>query len=345
MPTLKDIAIRAKVDPSTVSRVLNGAAEARIHPRTRSRILSIASDLDYRGNFQARSLRRGKTGMVGLLIPETYDPILSQYQHLLEDGLRQRSLEPFVVRVGWSPDREQHQIDLLRRGMVDGLIVLSAKQSLIATYRDLREKGIALMLRVPHMRGFEGFDGCLHIDIAEGFRRLAEHMIDGGCRRVGVLGGRVAMELAAGTEHRAAAVAFNEALRQRGLTPDPTLGFPVTQTVEDHKPMSDQIAAWLSGVPGGIDGLIVTNHRELLAVWRAIRLAGLRVPRDLKLASLGDSDITRLWEPPITVWDLPIAETCKALIVGLLRQLASSDDAPDAVSTRGHLIARETTAA
>ena len=346
LATLKDIAARAAVDPSTVSRVFNNSPGARVSPETHRRILEIAREVGYRGNLQARALRTGKTGMIGLVFPETDDPILAQYHRLLEQRLRVHGHEPLVIRTGWFPeagaDEKPRHFDLLHQGVVDGMICLHARSSEMGAYEELRGRGLPLALRAIDEAGFDRYPGAVCLGAPEGFYRLARHLAERGCRHVGVVGGTLAREVAAGREGRPEAGQFARALGENGLRPDAELAFPIRFDADDHLVTSDALATWLRETPR-IDGIIASSHRELLALWRAIRVAGRRVPDDLMLATLGDSDLTRLWEPSITVWNPPITRVCNALVHALVRQLERPGQIPDAVVFRADLIEREST--
>lgn len=70
--SLKDVAARAGVSARTVSNVVNGSA--RVAPETRRRVQEAIEELGYRPNLAARSLRAGRTGIIGLAIPELHSP-------------------------------------------------------------------------------------------------------------------------------------------------------------------------------------------------------------------------------------------------------------------------------
>ena len=243
---------------------------------------------------------------------------------------------------GGGPGGGRGHFDLLHQGAVDGLICLHARAAEMDAYEELRGRGLPLALRAIDDAGFESYPGSVCLAAPEGFYRLARHLGERGCRHVGVVGGTLAREVAAGREERPETRQFARALREAGLRQDPAHAFPIRFDADDHLVTSDALATWLRETPR-IDGLIASSHRELLALWRAIRVAGRRVPDDLMLATLGDSDLTRLWEPAITVWNPPITRICNALVHSLVRQLERPGNIPDAVVFRAELVEREST--
>ena len=341
MPTLRDIADRARVNPSTVSRVFNNTSTARISDATRARVMKIAEELGYRGNHQARVLQSGKTGMVGLVIPETAGPIFAKHQQNIELGLEAAGLRPLLTHTGWSAAREREHLDLLRQGMVDGLICLFGYSENLETYREIRRVGLPLMLRLKHTHDIKDEPGTVAIDFPHGIRQLTLHLLEQGARRIAVVGGGLARTLRDGLHAAAEAGAFTAAMQEHGLEPDPDLMFPVRPDMQDHLVMSDQLIDWLDERRGRIDAILVPSHNDLLGIWRAVRTLGLRVPEDLLMAAAGESDSTRLWQPAITAWRSPIAEVCSALVGGLVSQLAPPHTPPPAVAFAGELIIRE----
>ena len=76
--TLKNIALKAKVDPSTVSRVLSQNPNQRVSSKTKNKILEVAKGLDYQPNISARSLRVSKTFSIGIVVPQLDNPVFAE---------------------------------------------------------------------------------------------------------------------------------------------------------------------------------------------------------------------------------------------------------------------------
>src|ERR1700747_1622332 len=123
---LKDVALHAGVDASTVSRVLRGDPRKPAKPETRDRILQVARDLGYRPNGVARSLRTRKTEAIGLVIPDASNPGFAEIFKGVQAATAEAGWHVIVVE-GRPPSRPDLRWDrLVFEGRVDGVLVLVA---------------------------------------------------------------------------------------------------------------------------------------------------------------------------------------------------------------------------
>lgn len=120
--TLADVAARAHVDPSVVSKVVSGDPALRIRRETRRRVLAAVRETDYRPNALARSLRSARAGMLGLFVPDFTDPGCAR----IVKGAEAASAELGMVLVTGSATGPglRRYVDLLGHGRVDGLLLV-----------------------------------------------------------------------------------------------------------------------------------------------------------------------------------------------------------------------------
>lgn len=187
MTTLKDVAKAVGCDVSTVSRVLNGRPN-RVSGENRSRIREAAHRLGYVANRTASSLASGATRTVGLLIPNVFDGVYAEYIETLDLELSAAgyALRPFICHN--RPEKENTALDALLHHEVDAMIAMYHNaERCAAQYEVIRRNGLPLVFRsnVPEVDGV--FD-CVLLDIDAGYRALAEHLIECGCRKIGVVG-------------------------------------------------------------------------------------------------------------------------------------------------------------
>ncbi len=123
MVTIKDIAKAAGVSPSTVSRALNDSP--LIRESTKERIKRLAAELGYERNELARSLVKGRTRALGLLVPDITNPFFAEITKGVEDAARSRGYGVILCNTGDDPQRELDYGLLLRRKRVDGQIITS----------------------------------------------------------------------------------------------------------------------------------------------------------------------------------------------------------------------------
>ena len=125
--TIYDIAKRAGASPSTVSSALNGTWKARrIREDTVKRIKAIAADLGYSVNLQARGLRKAKSGLVGMILPEHDNRFFSQLSQTFTVETRKRGLCPVIVSTRRDPNEEAKTVSNLISYAIESLIIVGA---------------------------------------------------------------------------------------------------------------------------------------------------------------------------------------------------------------------------
>lgn len=124
--TLADVAARAHVDPSVVSKVVSGDAALRIRPETRRRVLAAVRDTGYRPNLLARSLRSARSGMLGVFVPDFADPASARVVTGAESAAAELDL-PLVTGSATGTGLRRY-VELLGRGRVDGLLLVRDEQ-------------------------------------------------------------------------------------------------------------------------------------------------------------------------------------------------------------------------
>jgi LacI family fructose operon transcriptional repressor len=126
-PTIKDIARLAEASPSTVSAVLSGTWQSRrISEATAERVRLVASEQGFSVNRQARGLRRGRSDMVGLILPMHDNRFFAATAQSFEAEARARNLCPVVVSTLRDPEEEIRTVERLISYSVDSLVIAGA---------------------------------------------------------------------------------------------------------------------------------------------------------------------------------------------------------------------------
>lgn len=338
MITLKDVARHSGCDVSTVSRVLNDRP-CRVGDEARGRIRETALRLGYVPNRTASSLVSGRTRTIGLLVPNVFDGVFAEYIEALDLELTGQgyALRPFICHN--RPEKEDAALDSLLHNEIDAMIAMFHNDLGIARYEQIRRHGKPLIFRCPEAKKLEEFD-TVQLDLGEGCRRLAGHLADCGCRRIGFVGGGVAQALAR-NETGGSAEQFRSALRDAGLPPPSARNAVVCDDSQEaaHAALLDR----LRREPGCFDGVIVHNINKVFGACRAIRDAGLSIPREMKVATISDLPLCRMAPEPLTVWAQPIPEICHALVELTLERLRHPDAPCRHVTIHSELLIREST--
>jgi LacI family transcriptional regulator, fructose operon transcriptional repressor len=125
--TIYDLSIKSGASASTVSAVLNGTwRKRRISEETAKRIISLAEELRYTANQQARALRSSRSGLAGLLLPVYDTRFFSSMAQTFEAQARQRGLLPVVVSGRRDPEEERRVVESLVAYSIDSLFIAGA---------------------------------------------------------------------------------------------------------------------------------------------------------------------------------------------------------------------------
>ena len=121
-PTISDVAKAAKTGKTSISRYLNGEKHL-LSEALLARIEKAIADLDYRPSLMARSLKRGRTRLIGLIIADITNPYSVDVLSGIEAACRDKGFTPLVCNTNNEVNQEQHYLDLLRSYQVEGIVV------------------------------------------------------------------------------------------------------------------------------------------------------------------------------------------------------------------------------
>lgn len=213
--TLSSIAKRVGVDISLVSRVIRGDELARISDEKRRRILEIAEAEGYRPNRVGRSLKTGRTNVLGVLTPDITNPFYSLLFRGIEAVAMERGYNTILCNTDDNPDRSREIMKALSEGHVDALFVCSARSG-DTSIEWLRRSGLRYVL-VNRWAGRDD-DPWVGPDDFEIGRIGAEHLIALGHRRIAFVLGD--MEV---WNHQRRLAGFLKALDDHAMAPDQSL--------------------------------------------------------------------------------------------------------------------------
>jgi LacI family transcriptional regulator len=213
--TLKQLATRAHVHPSTVSRVANHDPGLRIGPATRQRIEALLRETEYRPNGVARGLKLAQTLALAVVIPDITNPFFAALFRGVEDGATPRGYNVLLCNTDGSPERQRSHLHSLHARRVDGVILASSFLK-DPTVRWLRQQHVPYVL--VNRFSDEDQDPFVGSDDLVGARVATAHLAQLGHRRIGHLAGKPTVST--GVMRRRG---YLSALSDAGLTPDPHL--------------------------------------------------------------------------------------------------------------------------
>lgn len=341
--TLRDIADRAGVAVSTVSRVLNDPASTGATTPARKRILAVAQELNYQPHAGAQALKRGFTGTVGLLVPNL-NADFQAYIQGIENELASHDLRivPFVTRL--SARREKQHLSMLPGRMVDAMIGLHYMAENEPVYRDLRKRGYRLIFRVIDDSLAEVDYDCVGINIGQGAGQLFKHLFQQGYRKIGFVGGLASHDIRDGRFEYGHAQSYKLGHDEVGLAIDPTRAIPVEETQHLAAHTYQAVHAALRENPENFDALIVQANDKLIGTLHAVEELGLSVPGDLGIATIGVESNPECEFLGITLWAQPAEAICTSLAALLTKRLNGEQDGPiEKIYHESKLIVRPST--
>ena len=285
---LKDVAARAGVSIRTVSNVVSGSGP--VAEETRARVQAALDELDYRPNVAARNLRAGRTGLIGLAIPELYSPYFGELAGLIVEAAQQRSWTVVIDQTFGDPEAERRLFEGTGGRLVDGLIISPwalGPEELTARARNTPV--VLLGERHPH-----GLADRVAVDNVLAADEATSHLLEAGCRRIAAVG--VQPHLHNDTA-RQRLEGYHQALRRAGLPADPALERPVKAL---HR--EDGARAMTSVLDEGVrpDAVFAFSDELALGALHVAHKHGLRVPEDLAIVGFDGIEDARYAHPPLT---------------------------------------------
>ena len=277
--TLKDVAERAGVSRSAVSRTYTEGAS--VSAKTREKVQKAAIELGYSPNVLASSLTTGRTKLIGLVSDNFHNPIFLQVFDLFTRRLQEKGLRPLLVNLSQETNPE-NSVRMLRQYSVDAVIVASSTLPVSFAQR-FHEAG----MRVVHSFGRHTRNPNIHIvgidNIAAG-RLAAKTLIGRGYRRIHMLAGP---ETATSTQDRLKGF-LNVASKSRGVTA--THSFAEAYSFDAGR---KEMTRLLETPPA--EAYFCGDDVLSVGALSAAQSAGLSVPDDFGILGLNDMEMAG-WE-------------------------------------------------
>jgi LacI family transcriptional regulator len=326
-PTMHDVAARAGVALSSVSRALGNHPD--VSKRMRRRVLEAAAELGYEPNFLAQSLRTGNTQTIGFVVRDIANPFLAAIANGAEKYLRERGYVILLVNSDGDPDLDAEHINVLRRRRVDGLILNMVDEQHQPTLDAIAslESPIALVDReVPDLAA-----SVVLCDHYSGVKAATADLTEHGHRRIALISGpqnvRPVRERIRG---------MTDALAARGIEQDPALlglgPFAGTFAYDQMNAMLDAADPPTAVLTGGV--------QVTLGAMRALAHRQLVAGRDIGFVALDELDLLEIVQPAVSV----VARDPQRMGAEAARLLlaAAAGEAPERVTLPTEYHARST---
>ncbi|NLL09128.1 MAG: LacI family transcriptional regulator, partial [Firmicutes bacterium] len=194
MPTIRDVAEKAGVSVTTVSRVLNN--RGYISEATRKKVYKAMEELDYQPNEVARSLFRKRSNIIGLIVPTVAHPFFAELTAYVETYAYARGYKVLICNSQLDASKEQEYVGMLRRNQVDGIIMASHTLE-VEEYKKLNLPVVTferfISNRIPYVTS----------DNYQGGKLAVELLLERGCKMIAHMCGSLHLDMLANQRHRA----------------------------------------------------------------------------------------------------------------------------------------------
>jgi DNA-binding LacI/PurR family transcriptional regulator len=283
-PTIIDVAHRAGVSKSTVSRVLQGN-DTLVSSEAQAAVWKAVKELGYERNAIARSLRTDRTSMMMLVTPDITNPFWPEVARGLQDTVERAGYSVVLANSDWDAERERQFLQTLRRNRFDALVInptAVSNQELLANRIPTVILGLGNQFPDLDVVGSDSFSGTL---------QAFNHLYDLGHRRIGFIWG----------QHRSGWAqtrldGYLEFLRQHNL--------PQDERYVIEAPFDLAGGHWalrqLLGLPERPTALFASNDILAIGAMQAAREAGVSIPGDLSIVGMDDIYAAAMTTPPLT---------------------------------------------
>lgn len=323
--SIKDIARKASVSPSTVSRALHH--HPRISEETGERIRLLAQEMGYSPSLPARSLVTRHTATIGLVITHAADPFLGRLVIGVEETARSNGYSVFLCSSYRDADREEEVIRSFYERRVTGVIVTGSQ--IDAGYLQLRERFPLPIVLV----NFSAYPHSVSTDNQAGARQAVEHLVQLGHRRIAYVANRRSQ----GTNFDRF-TGYKAVLARYDIPPEKRLLVEGDGTLAGGVQAMQQLLA-LSQPPSAV---FCFNDMTAMGVLHALDQAGLQVPRDCSVIGFDNLELASYYCPPLTTVHQPSYHLGQRAMRMLLKLIQDGDDVQAEVLP-AELIVRGTT--
>lgn len=285
MSTIDDVAKRAGVSKSSVSRVLNGNFEY-MSAGMREKIEKAIEELNYKPNSVAQSLKKKETRIIGLVLADL-NAFWSEAMKGVQEECSRHGYGLMISVSSWDVEKDLENIHMMKSKQVDGLIVSVIGQQ--PAYEMLKSLNIPFVFADSSIDDFEA-DKVMSDSVA-GAKQAMEYLIGLGHRRIATM--LFPLENAV---RRDRLDGYKQALLEHGIPVDESL----IKICKAGKGTNVDAAVELMKMPDRPSAIFTTNMHLTLDALKAARIAGLSIPNDISIVGYDDSEWAPLLDPPLT---------------------------------------------
>ena len=321
-PTVIDVAQRAHVGASTVSRFLRGV---RVRPEVAERVAKAVEALGYHPDETARTLRGGRSRTIGVVLPKVSNVFFSQAVQVMEEEARKRGCAVILFTHQDRISEQQEHLKALRRYRVDGVIITAVAGT---TLRDIR----AVLLEVPIV----AFDSVFSKEIdtvvlrnREAGRIATDHLLRHGYKNVACVTGKPEVY-----SFKERSEGYKDAMTTKRLKPN-------LLTAPTYEQLRFELATVIRS-RNRPSAILSLSDFATLTILSTFNELGLTAADAIPVIGFDDFGFAPLVNPPLTVVRQPIEQMVLYAMNALFRRIdGEAADPGQLIMLAGELICRQ----
>jgi len=307
--TIGDVAKKAGVSKTTVSRILNGHFEHATQ-ETKERILEVIRELDYRPNALAKGLKSMRTNVIGIVLSNLRNPFWSSVLEGVEDSCRSLGYNLMICNSNEEPESEWNHIKSLQMRQVDGIIINPTVKN-ISLYGSLISQEfpiVAVNRKIPDLDV-----ETVVVDNIQGSVLAVDHLIRQGRRNIAIM-----IYPPEGVSPRQERIeGYKQGLQMNGIeVRDSFIRVIPEQKGSTHKAVTELLTSFPE-----IDAIFSTNNMMTLEILEAIKEQGLKIPDQISLIGYDETVWSKHLDPSLTTVFQPAYEMGELAAKELIKKI------------------------
>lgn len=313
--SIKDIAKHLNVSVPTVSLVMNGRGdEKRISQDTQKRIIKYAKEQQYKPNIFAKGLKKGRSEMIGLIIPNISDVFYAKIASRIERKAARQGYTVIYSSSEESGTKESALIRSMLERQVEGLIIASTQKN-EADILELKRMKFPFVLVDRHYPDID--TDYVIVDNKGGIEKAVNHLLKREMSKIGFVTLKPGLDA---IKNRF--LGYRKALEDNGTAFNPD--YVQELTIENYTEEMSGAMDRLLELESPVDSIVFSTHFLTTSGLRALRARHIRVPDDVKIISYDEFSPFDLIDPPITIVTQPVMNMGDHAVDILLGKLKSS---------------------
>lgn len=286
--TINDIAEALNITASTVSRALQD--HPRISDATKKEVIRTAKKLNYHPNNIAAALRKGKSNLLGVMVPITDENFFASAIRGIEEVANQSGFRVLIMQSNDSTDKEKANIDAMFRAQVDGVLAsIAMETTTFEHYQEIIDRGIPLIL-------FDRFSDLINtntvaLDDYQGAYKAVEHLIKQGCRKIVHFAGYQHVSIY-GERFRG----YRDALKNYDIPFNDDLFYECDLKLESGRKLAKKILS-RNVLP---DAIFSSSDYSAMGAMQVLKAHGIAIPGQIAIVGFSNEPFSSFVEPGLS---------------------------------------------